>query len=588
MLDRKMAGGGDWISALQARLTTNAALLSALGICLAFLALRLPFRAEFLVNWDAVNYALGTDLFSLENHQPHPPGYIGYIALGWLLNHITGDANMSFTLLSTFSGAIAPAALFLLAVRFMPRIYALVTAVAFGLSPVVWYYSEGALGYSLAMALALFFLWSGYRARADKSSWFLYLATGLLVLLGSVRQSGALFLIPLWLFVAWSFSWSTLLRAGTILVAGNLAWLIPLFLLAGDPLAYFKVSASLASLAVAPTSVFSHDPLGLLRNIAFVAAGILVGVNAGVIVIALGHLVRAKPLSGLRTWEVKFFLLWLIPSLATYILIHTGQLGYVLLILPLGFLWAGLSLHALAIVCRNHGVLHALQKKRPHFSLKLVVSSLAGLLLMANTAGSLYLPQAAYGLVTVEQDSATSIATDLVASFSEKQSTFVEHREKLANVLRQFHVDRNDEHWSQLIDFVDDFHPDSTAVLALPEGSGSFRHLSYYLPDYRIYGVGEDQNDNFGHLCTAHNGTSNYSVEGLKSADTVLKLPENTTYLVIPDREVYESLEQDAETSFIQTEDGTEICVVSIPPSSRLRFVQQGDATIRVALDSQE
>ncbi|MFW5906145.1 MAG: hypothetical protein ACOCTJ_01080, partial [Desulfobia sp.] len=371
-------------------------------------------------------------------------------------------------------------------------------------------------------------------------------------------------------------------------VAGNLAWLIPLFLLAGDPLAYFRASASLASLAVAPTSVFSHNPFGLLRNIAFVAAGILVGVNAALIVIVLGHLVRAKPLSSLRIWEIKFFLLWLIPSLATYTLIHTGQLGYVLLILPLGFLWAGLSLHGLAMMCQDYGVLHSLQHKRPYFSFKLVVFFLAGLLLMANTAGSLYLPQAAYGLVTLEQDSTSSIATEFVTSFSEKKSSSVEHRKKLAIFLRQFHVGRNDAHWSQLIDFVEDYHPDSTAVLALPEGSGSFRHLSYYLPDYRIYGVGEDKNDDFGHLFTAHNGTSDYSVEGLEKAESTLKLPENTTNLIIPDRAVYESLEQNARASLMQTEDGTEVCVVSIPPDSRLRFSQQSEATIRIVPDSHE
>ncbi len=587
MVDRKVGGmkilRRDWVSALQARLTPHTALLSVLGITLFFLALRLPCRAEFLVNWDAVNYALGTNLFSLEHHQPHPPGYIGYVALGWLLNHLTGDANMSFTLLSTVSGALAPAALYLLATRFMPWVYALVTALAFGLSPVVWYYSEVALGYSLAMALALFFLWAGYRARADSSNWFLYLATVLLVLLGSVRQSGALFLIPLWLFIAWSFPWTQRLRAGALLVAGNLAWLIPLFLLAGDPLAYFRASASLASLAVAPTSVFSHNPFGLLRNTAFVAAGIFVGVNAGLIVIALGHLLRGRPFSVLTPWDWKFFLLWLVPSLGTYVLIHTGQLGYVLLVLPLGFLWAGLAMNALAARCRELHIVDTIKEKGMLFPVKLLVLTLIVLLLVANTAGSLYLPQLAYGLVnTTKERRDSGMVTEFFSSLPPLKYLSEKQGDELTNHMRQFDVDRNDEHWKQIIDCIEEFEPDSTAILAFPDGSGSFRHLSYYLQDYQIYGVGKGLNQDFGHLFTASNGSSDYSVQGLEKVRDVLVLPAKTDYLIIPDREIYKTLAEDVDSFFISTGSGTKICVVPVSERPMLYFDKTNDSLTRV------
>jgi hypothetical protein len=78
---------------------------------LLFLLIHLPMRSAYLVNWDSVNFALGLDEFDLAHHQPHPPGYIGYIVLGRLLRTITGDANSALTLLSTIAGAAAPAAL---------------------------------------------------------------------------------------------------------------------------------------------------------------------------------------------------------------------------------------------------------------------------------------------------------------------------------------------------------------------------------------------------------------------------------------------------------------------------------------------
>src|SRR5690606_32845817 len=93
--------------------------LVAFALALAFLALRLPFRSDFLVNWDAVQFALGTESFSLEHHQPHPPGYIGYVAAGWFLNLFTGNANTSLTLISAVSGAVAPALFYLLGLELL-------------------------------------------------------------------------------------------------------------------------------------------------------------------------------------------------------------------------------------------------------------------------------------------------------------------------------------------------------------------------------------------------------------------------------------------------------------------------------------
>lgn len=564
------------------RLEPYASVFTALGISLFFLALRLPFRAEFLINWDAVNYALGTNLFSLEHHQPHPPGYIGYIALGWLLNHLTGEANVSFTLLSTISGAAAPAALFLLASHVMSWRYALVTAVTFGLSPLVWYYSQVALGYSLAMALALFFLWSGYQARANNSLRSLYVATVFLIFLGSVRQSSALFLIPLWLYLIWSFPWRHRLQAGALLVAGNLAWLTPLILLAGDPWSYIQASAELASLAVAPTSL---NIFGSARNIAFVSAGILVGVNAGLAIVGLGHWSRAKPLARLTAQDRIFFLLWLAPSLATYVLIHTGQLGYVLLILPIGFLWAGLALSAMDRKVQAKHLLAKAQHRGAVMFRKPMIACLIAVFGLTNVTGSLYAPKMPYALANPEKATAAQeMAIDFFVSLP--LLDVPEKNEKLVQWTRQFNIEKNDQHWNQLITFVDQFHPTTTAVLATPHGWGSFRHVTYYLPEYSVYGLGKDFDKDFGHLFTAQNRTSDYSVHGLENAENILDLPDNVTHLVIPDKEIYSRLAVNENVSFLNLKNTTKVCLVTVPRNSRLSFVQNEEEKTRVAVDS--
>ena len=53
---------------------------------------RLPYRARMLHNWDAVQFALALHEYDVVKHQPHPPGYILYVALGRVVHAWIGDA----------------------------------------------------------------------------------------------------------------------------------------------------------------------------------------------------------------------------------------------------------------------------------------------------------------------------------------------------------------------------------------------------------------------------------------------------------------------------------------------------------------
>src|SRR5688500_2431862 len=48
----------------------------------AWLAAHLPYLAPSLEDIDSINFALGLREFDVARHQPHPPGYPVYIALG--------------------------------------------------------------------------------------------------------------------------------------------------------------------------------------------------------------------------------------------------------------------------------------------------------------------------------------------------------------------------------------------------------------------------------------------------------------------------------------------------------------------------
>jgi hypothetical protein len=49
-----------------------------------YLALHIPFLAPSLEDIDSINFALGLRAFNPALHQPHPPGYPVYMALGHL------------------------------------------------------------------------------------------------------------------------------------------------------------------------------------------------------------------------------------------------------------------------------------------------------------------------------------------------------------------------------------------------------------------------------------------------------------------------------------------------------------------------
>jgi hypothetical protein len=65
-------------------LSTRGGRVFAAALLAAFLAGHLPFLASSLEDLDSVNFALGVERFDVAEHQPHPPGYPLFIALGKL------------------------------------------------------------------------------------------------------------------------------------------------------------------------------------------------------------------------------------------------------------------------------------------------------------------------------------------------------------------------------------------------------------------------------------------------------------------------------------------------------------------------
>jgi hypothetical protein len=110
------------------------------GLALVFLALHLPYIPTSLEDLDSINFALGVRQFDVAHHQPHPPGYPVYIALGKLVHAAVPDEARALALLSIVAGALGAVAMAALFGRLTGVGRSTWVAVALGLtSPLYWF-----------------------------------------------------------------------------------------------------------------------------------------------------------------------------------------------------------------------------------------------------------------------------------------------------------------------------------------------------------------------------------------------------------------------------------------------------------------
>ena len=548
-------------------------------------------RGTFLVNWDSVQYALGVDSFDLAAHQPHPPGYIGYEWIGRMLAHLTGDVPTALTLMSVVSAALAPALLFVLARRMLPRSYALAAALLFGFSPLLWHYGRVALTYAPEVALSLPFVLLVHRANREGRLRDLLGAALAFALLGSVRQSAILMLAPLWPLALRPFRPRAQVGASAVLVAACLAWGIPLLRASGGTAVYVREAIDLADLAVARTAFTTASFTGVLQNVGLLGVGLVIGMHATLVLLGRARRRPGGSLGALSESDRRFILTWVIVPVLFFIFIHTGQPGYALLILPAGYLWVGSSLmqivrhrsdapaRAIASTSPVPGAAApSVDRRRPARLWRLVsVFSLSG------AATLVLLPDVAYRIVSSEKAAQVQQRFGLrsPADLTGRRVGEVPTQSPLATAVRQYSIPHNDAYWSRLVEFVGSYPEGASVVLTAtggPIASGSFRHLGYYLPFHRVYGVGWDRTGSFGYLFRTRNRESNYSVQGMGNAAETLRLPDGVRVLIVPDADVAGLLDR---SSFVTERwnvgGDASVTVARVPAGSVLELGNQGE-----------
>ena len=470
--------------ALRARSYADAA--AAGGLALAGALTRLPFVRETPANWDAVQFALAIDRFDLHLHQPHPPGYILYVALGRALNAAVGNPPVALSLLSVLFGAIALPLLYLLAVRvFDDRAIAWGAALLVGASPLALYYGATGLTYVPEMALGIAVALAAWHVRALPRPAEAALLGALLGVAGGVRQTALVVLLPLCVWALWHAPWRSRAAFGGALAAMCAAWAVPLVAASGGIEAYLHESALLAGVVSGNTSIVGAGIEGPAFNIAFIVMALVVALGVALVPLGLWALrfVRFSLARPVR----DFLALWALPPLAMYALTHIGQYGYLLVVLPPVAVLASVAARVTGETLAARGLFRRI---RP---------AAAGLAL----CGAATLFSVAYFVLAEGPTTASNIA-------------------------------HNDERWQQTRLVLARFDPARTVLVMGAKWIGPFRLAGYLLPEYRSYALLQRDGEEARWAYSAYRGNSDYALPypvGTKH----LQLPLGTEYVLLLD-----------------------------------------------------
>jgi hypothetical protein len=458
-----------WAECARLHLARRADAWLAGGLGALTLLSRWPYRARMLYNWDAVQFALALREFDVAKHQPHPPGYLLYVALGRLLNSLVADPNLAYVSLAMLFSAATTMTVYWLARALYDRATAASAAALLAVSPLFWFYGSVGLTYAgeaFGASLVAVFAYGALRGDAR----YLYGGAVALGLAGGIRPSVLVLLLPLCVGCALIGIRGArrLALAAALMVSAVLSWFMPMLWLTGGLDAYFRASSQLYGSVILPTSVLGGSLDVTLAQARYVLASVIVGLGPLALAAFALPLYLRRVGWGRQEW---FLLAWVAPPAVFYTLVHFGQAGYVLTFLP------GL------------------------------VILLSRVLVEAVTAGSerLRRPNWRWGLTAAALLPLCLVSTGFFVSARPVPRHF-DHRSGEAWIWRakdeahDWIMSRTAaalrEHEAVIRTYVDtiraDYDPADTALLTEVGNTRSYpwlRHAMFYLPEYAIYQV---------------------------------------------------------------------------------------------------
>jgi hypothetical protein len=270
---------------------------------LAFLIAHLPYLPSSLEDLDSINFALGLRHFDVANHQPHPPGYPIYIALGNLAHAFIPTEAQALAIIGVLAGALGVFAL----VAFFGRLdqesrsgtSAVLATLLTITAPLYWFTAARPLSDMAGLAAALAVQAIALTATTPASALVAVFCGAVTI---GIRSQVAWLTLPLLVYVLSRRPSAdrprTVAAAIPVFMAGCAVWAVPLVVLNGGPAAYARALFSQGAEDLTGVQMLWTTPTArqLARSIYFafiapwaawqVAAVVLVAASAGVVVLA--------------------------------------------------------------------------------------------------------------------------------------------------------------------------------------------------------------------------------------------------------------------------------------------------------------
>lgn len=307
----------------------------ALVSCVLVVITRVPVRSHYFFSWDSVNFALTLDHWDLSLHQPHPPGYLGYVMLARVFAWVARDLNVALVSVSMAATAVAGAVLWRLAKDIgVSSVHCWVGLLVVLSSPLAWLYSSVAEVYALEMLCALFIGTVSLRVRHGQSTLAaLSLAYAACAI---VKLSTAVLMLPL---AVWAGEGRQGDRLRSLVVSTGTVMAIVGAMVVWDPrlpsLFWQQfLGGTEGSRLVGVSRPFLLQALN--RNVRDTLQACLMSGAALLLVLpyAAWRATRSKTLDAM--WAVT----WALPSILTFSFIHLGKPGYLVPLVLLACLYA--------------------------------------------------------------------------------------------------------------------------------------------------------------------------------------------------------------------------------------------------------
>ena len=242
-----------------------------LAIAAMYLAVHLAYLAPSLEDIDSINFALGLRQFDVANHQPHPPGYPVFIALGRGTQAIlrvvapTLDGvrveSLALAFWSALSGAIALLAVYSIFSALGPASSVWGTALL-AASPLFWIAGSRPMsdmpGLAAALVAQALFLKGRTNTRA------LVIGAAVAGLAAGIRVQTACLTLPLFVLALVQQrrlgTWWIASRPLLAIAVGGLVWAIPLIVYSGGLDGYLRALGSQAGEDFAWTGMLWTTP----------------------------------------------------------------------------------------------------------------------------------------------------------------------------------------------------------------------------------------------------------------------------------------------------------------------------------------